>query len=438
MQRDSFVDKIKLIKKFLAIGIILCSGCGGPTQPIVESQHINQQKNKEALPAPNIKVYMENSGSMDGYVAGATEFEYAVYSYLSDIELADLGRNDSSSHKNNIELNYINSEIINQGDDIEKFIKNLEPNVFKQRGGNRGSSDISEILSKVLSKHSKDDISIFISDCIFSPGRQYKAQDNADEYLVNQQIGIRNCFRQKLLESPDYSVIIMRFMSSFDGFYFNKYDDRQKIKENRPFYIWLMGDVSQLQRLMKAVDVNEIKGSGVQNMCVITNINKTYNCSILPLEKIGNFDLDKQNPQTTIVGAQPDSKNGNKLFELTVGVDLSSCLINEDYLLNPAHYELSNAAFHVSKIINNSNRQSAYTHKVKLTSEDPIISRGSITLSLTEKLPDWIEELTDEEGESLVDQKDFANTYGLKYLIGGVFDAYKGSYTAKLITINLK
>ena len=227
-------------------------------------------------------------------------------------------------------------------------------------------------------------------------------------------------------------------MSSFDGFYFNKYDDRQKIKENRPFYIWLMGNVSQLQRLMKAVDVNEIKGSGVQNMCVLTNIDKTYNCSILPLEKIGDFDLDKQNPQTTIVEAQPDSKNSSKLFELTVGVDFSSCLIDENYLLNPVHYELSNATFHVSKIINNSNPQSAYTHKVKIASVDPIISRGSITLSLIEKLPDWIEELTDNEGESLVDQKDFANTYGLKYLVGGIFDAYKGSCKAKLITITIK
>ena len=432
------MDKITFVKRLFAISFVLCMGCGSPSLPNEQHQNIDEKQNSNILPTPNIKVYMENSGSMNGYVTGTTEFEYAVYSYLSDIELANIGVKDSATHKNPIELYYINSKILNQGNDIAAFIKDLEPYKFQQQGGNIGTSDISEILSNILSNHSENDISILISDCIFSPGKQYKAKDNADEYLVNQQIGIRNCFKQKLSISPDYSIIIMRLISSFDGYYYNKYDDKQKIKCNRPFYIWIMGNTNQLCRLMNNVDINDIKGSGVKHKCVITNINQSYSCSILPLERKGYFELDKQDPKTTIVDAKPDTKSDNRIFELTVGIDFSSALIDDEYLLDPSHYEVSNPAFSIHKIAKNQNQSSSYTHKIKLISKEPIISKGAITLSFVEELPQWVDDLTDLEGQELVDQEDFESTYGLKYLIGGVYDAYKDYYKTKLITINIK
>ena len=71
------------------------------------------------LPAPLIHVYLENSGSMDGYVKGTTDFENAVYSYLSDLQHADLGeRSPESPAKNVLELNYINSQVLQQRPDV--------------------------------------------------------------------------------------------------------------------------------------------------------------------------------------------------------------------------------------------------------------------------------------------------------------------------------
>ena len=62
------------------------ASCGGP--PAGPNQKLgNESPQTEVnLPAPTIKVFVENSGSMDGYVKGATDFENAVYSYLSDIQ----------------------------------------------------------------------------------------------------------------------------------------------------------------------------------------------------------------------------------------------------------------------------------------------------------------------------------------------------------------
>lgn len=93
--------------KFLAcvaIVMILCS-CGGGTQPpqpqtesIPADTATASATGKPAiaqLPKCNVSVYIENSASMDGYVKGVTEFEQAIYSYISDIKLADFCGNPS-------------------------------------------------------------------------------------------------------------------------------------------------------------------------------------------------------------------------------------------------------------------------------------------------------------------------------------------------------
>ncbi len=113
-----------MIKKFIfkittIISVVLVSSCGnggrpGVTVPTSQSpsnrstinQNPNniQQVNKSATKTAVFNVYVENSGSMDGYVRGATDFENSVYSYLSDIQNCD----ELCSEMN---LFYINSEI---------------------------------------------------------------------------------------------------------------------------------------------------------------------------------------------------------------------------------------------------------------------------------------------------------------------------------------
>ena len=94
-------------------------GCGGPPAGPNRNLGHNVVQQEVKLTAPTIKVFVENSGSMDGYVKGATDFENAVYSYLSDLQLADLGvKNDSISSKNSMELYYINSKVLPFAPDV--------------------------------------------------------------------------------------------------------------------------------------------------------------------------------------------------------------------------------------------------------------------------------------------------------------------------------
>lgn len=421
----------------IASGLVMVS-CGGP--PAVPGTSTNTAESKiiENLPTPTIKVYVENSGSMDGYVKGATDFENAVYSYLSDIQLAKLGIHSDTvvSSKNILELNYINSQILQQQSDVQAFIKALEPYSFKQKGGNRGASDMADILDKIIEQTTNNDISVFISDCIFSPGKQYKQKDNADEYLVAQQIAIKNHFAEKMNQNPNFAIIAMRLVSQFNGLYYNKFDDKININDNRPFYIWLMGDTKQLKRLIDTVDLSEIKGTGVQNIYMAFHPNEAFPYGILPQRGIGKFNPDKSDPKTTITNAKVDNKDGNNRFQLAIGVDYSHMLLPDEYLMNPNNYTISNKAYTI-EIVKNLNRNSFYTHIIKLNLIQPIISKGPIKISLQNVLPSWISTYTDEVGFDINADGAMEKTYGLKYLIGGIYDAYK-HHDYGSITINIK
>lgn len=434
------------MKKFFAP--ILCSaifiGCGGPpsapTQNVATPSSFNEQVKMDS-PAPTIKVYVENSGSMYGYVKGTTDFENAVYSYLSDIQLADLGEKPNNSSKNVMELNYINSQVIKHSPDVEEFIKKLEPSTFRLRGGNMGTSDMSDILKTILSQITENELAIFVSDCIFSPGNQYKAKDNADDYLVAQQIGIKNHFFERINGNQDFSVVVLRLVSQFNGTYYNKFDEKATINANRPYYVWLMGNRSNLKKVMNEVDIDKIKGSGVQNIYMASKPMKSLSYGILPQQSIGNFKPDPANTKTSVLNAKPIKIGKNTTFQLAIGVDFSQMLIPDEYLMNPNNYSVSNNAYRL-EIVKNKNSLSSYTHIVKLILIEPIISKGAIKITLNNSMPAWVEEYTDEVGLDINAEGAMEKTYGLKYLIGGVYDAYASNKEQEnnhgVITVNIR
>ena len=432
------------MKKFIAP--ILCSaifiGCGGP--PSTPNQNVatpssSSEQVQQELPAPTIKVYVENSGSMYGYVKGTTDFENAVYSYLSDIQLADLGEKVANSAKNVMELNYINSKVIKHTPDIKEFIKKLEPAEFRLRGGNMGTSDMSDILKTILSQITDNEIAIFVSDCILSPGNRYQAGDNADEYLVSNGIGVKNHFVKKTSECQDFSVVVLRLMSQFDGIYYNKFDARTTINANRPYYIWLMGNRSNLKKVMDEVDIDKIKGSGVQNTYMASKPIKSLSYGILPQQSIGNFKPDPANTKTSVLNAKPIKTGGNTTFQLSIGVDFSQMLLSDEYLTNPNNYSVSNKAYSL-EIVKNKNSQSSYTHIVKLNLTQPIISKGMVKITLHNNMPAWVEEYTDEIGLDINAEGAMEKTYGLKHLISGVYDAYSSNKENNngVITVNIR
>ena len=414
--------------------LLLLYSCGGRPQPPMPNgtpvantvSATNEEPIKPPLPNCNVNVYIENSASMYGYVKGVTEFEQSIYSYISDIKLADFC--------SSLNLNYINSKILRQSDDVSDFIEKLEPSTFKIKGGDHSTTDISNLFQKIMDEQGENDIAILVSDFVFSPGKK-----DASEYLTNQQIGIKGHFATRLKADPDYAAVLYRLVSKFEGKYYNKFDQPTQIKADRPFFIWLLGNKDQLQRLTAEVKKENMKGHGVDHTFCISKITAPTPYGILPMPRIGTFQIDPANVKTSILKAKTDSKAVGSKFVVSFGVDYSGFLLEDSYLTDPANYEVNNKAYTI-EISRNPNTSSSYTHiiKLKLDPSQPVISRGNIKVSLLKKSAPWAEEFTDNNGEDINAEGAMEKTFGLKTLIDGVYDAYKADATYASFTINIK
>lgn len=424
------------------------SGDGGATG-VSEEAHVKSHQIDVVgaqLFAPEIKVFVENSASMDGYVAGITGFENAVYSYLAKIQGADLGVIPDSlpQNKNVMVLNYINSKIIEQNPNIDAFIRALEPIAFKNKGGNRGTTDISQILRTIVEQTDDNDISIFVSDCIFSPGRAYAREDDAKEYLTSQKVGITTTFSSKLndRDGSDFSVAVMRLTSNFRGYYYDRLDAPHPYDGIRPYYIWLMGSREHIANLLKAINVDEIsefKDSGLK-VFIASNNSLDGACYEVLANGKGTGKFRKKD-KYTIANVKPAknrsagrggcSSGSEYIFKLPIGVDLSNVLLSDSYLLNPDNYDVSSQDYRIE--IDKNAPGSKYSHTLMLISESKIIPQGEVSITLKNVMPDWFNDYSVTEDTMVIDPE---KTFGLSYLMNGVVEAYSnkniGTLTIKI------
>jgi len=405
--------------------LVILTSCGnvrtgpGGEGPTVDSVGVDSVKPnvaiKPSMPIkPMVHVYIENTRSMDGYVKGATGFEQTIFSFLTDINIS--GAIDS------LNLFYINSLVIPHTDNLSEFIERLDPATFRKKGGNRGVTELADIVNAVLLRTGPNDISIFVTDGIFSPGRNR----NALEYLKNQQIRFRDNMHSHLARNPETAIVINRQFSNFDGEYFNRYDTPIIINEPRPYYIWIIGNIEHVNQLFASIPKRTQRL--FENSFTITRGNREVDYAV----KInsGRFNLYRGDPQKTITNLRRDRRSG--VVQFSVDANLSGLLLSDSYLLDPNNYTIStpNFEFTIKQAASNPH---GYTHTFDFTADR--VHKGKVALRLKSQIPGWIEEINDDLGLAALEGR----TFGIKYQISGVYEAFTfdtAYYTE--ISINIK
>jgi hypothetical protein len=411
----------------LALAILLFIACGDSggrrrfnppdteTATIAGSIPADTVKPVETV-KPVVNVYIENSGSMDGYVTGVTEFEQTIYNYLSDIIIADI--------VDSMKLLYINNEILPQGvitndsEVLRDFIEKIEPSTFKLKGGNRKTSDISDVIKSVLANTKENDIAILVTDGIFSPGKK-----NAKEYLVNQEIGFKNNMSDYLKKYPNTAVIVYQLFSKFKGTYYNNVDAKIPLDGQRPYYIWIIGRTDNLVTLRKEAPENKFNGSGITKMFSIVAGNRTVDYAVKA--RSGGFEISRNNPRTEIKDLKSERGKG---VRFAVNVNFDDLLLDDEYLTDSTNYELNHYELRVKR---NDNKLK-YTHSLNFTSTK--VRNGELSVKLKMSQPNW-EDVNDDDGSAAVAGK----TFGIKYQINGIYKAFtnKNEYYTE-IKINIK
>ena len=345
-----------------------------------------------------LKVYVENSGSMDAYMCAGSNLKDAVFDYVSDLKRLTTS----------CSLYYINSKIILYNGELKSYIKDLDPQSFARAGGNRGNTDLRDIIEKIIRANGKQTVSVFVSDCILD------IPENAIDFFGNCQVSIKNTFNEALSANPDLGVEIIKLDSKFDGYWYCGHN-RELLKDaKRPYYIWIIGSQKYLAEFNKKVPIENIIG-GI----------KEYSAYAAP-QKIP-FDMNRSTYVT----------NHSGKINVEILVNLRGSLQSSDLYKNTAQYKSANPSqVTVISACEITDASSPYSHVITLEIDNPeTLKHETLTFSYP-YLATWVSNSDDTTGTNVKANLD--RTTGLMALIKGIAEAYKNSTTYGSVSFELK
>lgn len=345
-----------------------------------------------------LKVYVENSGSMDAYMCAGSNLKDAVFDYVSDLK-----RFTASCS-----LYYINSQVIPYKGNLNSYIKNLTPQAFAKAGGNRGNTDLRWILDTIVKANEPNTVSVFVSDCILD------IPQNAIDYLGNCQVSIKNTFNEALSANPNLGVQIIKLESKFDGYWFSG-QHKELLKEvMRPYYIWVIGNQDYLAKLNREVSVEKIIG-GIKEYCAYAGP------QAIP------FDINKRKFVINHTG----------IIKVELLVNLRSALQSSAIYKNVAHYKSANPEqVSITSVDEVTDKSSRFSHVINLEILNPKTIRSETITFSYPQLPKWVIFSNDSTGQNVKENLD--KTTGLMALIKGVAEAYETSANYGSVSFELK
>lgn len=345
-----------------------------------------------------LNVYVENSGSMDGYMCAGSNLKDAVYDYVSDL----------SKYASSTNLFYVNSQIIKCNQPLNAYIQNLSPASFAASGGNRSNTDLRLMIDLILKSQRTNTVSVFVSDCILD------IPENAINFFGNCQVSIKNSFNEALKKDKNLGVQILKMQSKFEGYWYCSQNKELLHNVKRPYYIWVIGNKYALANLNKNVPYKDILG-GIDNYCAFS-----------PSEEIP-FDIEKKRYVV--------NHTGNVKVEILT--NLSYSLQSENVIRSIENYSASiPKEVNVVSVIPITKNDSKYSHIINVELLNAKTLKSASVVFSYPSLPSWVKASNDDSGTNV--KKNIDKTTGVLYLIKGVADAYKGQSTYGSINFNIR
>lgn len=411
---------------FSLIAVFLFSSCRHPGGEKVQSEIVPATIKK--VKAQTINVYIENSGSMDGYVNGNSEFKGAIRDLLVMLKY--------HYDEKNTNIYFINSDVhaTATSADLATFAQNINTLWYV---GDRKHSKLNCIFKQVLERTNNQSISILFSDYIYSvDGRNTVGLLNDEKSLT------KDAFLSKWKNGKvKLATTIVKMKSKFNGMYFPYTGGKFHIEMERPYYICVIGNQEILNDFNRKIELKAGKIEGFENKYVLSSEDpKELYFSVLNSSfNKGRFKIDRDNSARDYIHGIKDAQpiRGSDYLTFAIAVDFSKVQAENDYICNPTNYEVTTDNFNVLKVFNlnerdinksdwNTIKDHKPTHIILVQSTERKLHDSEVHFVLKKQMPQWVNNSNTEE--DINKDKLAGKTFGLKYWVEGITEAYETIY----------
>lgn len=381
-----------------------------------------------------LKLYLEASGSMFPYDApgGNGAFKRTLNDVLTEFDAVNPGQG---------KLYVVNTEVNDLGLSLSQFFK--ERNIFTiaKTKGKTTSTDFERIFSDILRNTSGNDLSVLVSDLIYSDPSltgmsAQKTLDAASSLLTT----VFNPY------ANTHSMLVIKLKADFDGTYYSWNNAKRKYAGERPYYLCLIGRNETMQQLYQDQTYQTIRRfdqlPGFADSWFFGRDTKAvtpfYSILVTDPARKGRFKRSDEEVRShakavhALTDVQPDVTD--KSLAIPVAVDLSALRLPASLLTDAGQYVVEGKDnFRVSSVQSYAGANGT-THKLLISTDKPARGERNATIRLRRQFPPrWIAN-TNTTNDASPDAK---STFGLENLLQGVERAYNPNNQSEYFTLKI-
>lgn len=310
---------------------------------------------------------------------------------------------------------------------------NLPGNSKVENIGEQGYTDFRKIFDQILNRTGKDQISILVTDMIYS----VKDMNGVNPQKVfNEAQGMINAvFKDEVKKK---AMLVIKMDGSYNGPYYAYDNSVRQFDGRRPYYIIIVGDNDSMSRLTMDKELlsfsrfTELKGYDNMYLFAASEIYQPYYSLLLSNPAIrGRFQPERgqEDQIKDINGVETDRNSGD--IRLALAVDLGHMLIDKGYLTDPANYRVESddeVTIREIRPINGKDvtpAEKKYLNKathIFILEMKQMRNDQEVSVQLLNRLPAWVEASSaDDDIHGLQP----GTTFGLKYLLQGIYNSYQ-------------
>jgi len=378
----------------------------------------------------SLTIYFERSGSMVPYDqrGGGGQLKKAVNDLINHFPAGS-----------KVDINIVNDGIYPYKHTVDEFLKDRDIYQSTAGVGDASYTDFQLIFNKILEAQRPSNVSVLVSDLIYSPQDTHGV--SLDKIFNEENSLATRAFAQY----KGKSVVVQQFMGDYSGKYYPYSGVPFEYNGKRPFYLVIIADGDVMDQLAQDKRYNGVlNADGLRNSYRFNQATAELPCRVLPewKDNAGRFRV-KHGDGIELAKCDGDRQTGKLCFSLAA--DLSGLMQDDAMLTNPANYEVQSIDGYKLTVqpiepgmltANNKEYLEGMTHVLTLVG-DLKSPRDEVHISLRNELPAWVRQSSTENDTSTGGS--FATTtLGLEHLMRGMFDAMKGgsSYFDVVITLH--
>ena len=372
--------------------------------------------------AVTLTVYFERSGSMVPYDSrdGGGQLKKTVNDMINRFP------GDS------VTINIVNDDIYPYTGDLESFLHDRDIYATTAGTGNASYTDFGRIFSRILEQQDSGNVSIVVTDLIYSPADMSEV---SLEKIFNEENSLATAVFKRY---KGKSVVVNRFMGDYHGRYYPALGGSFDYHGPRPYYVLLVADAAVLDRLT-AVAPGFVHPDGVTASYRFNQGTREVEHVVLPdwRDNAGRWRAGRGG-QAALTHVEADRATG--LLCLTVAARLDVLDLGDDVLCDSTRYRvesLSGFTLSVRPVTpdmvtgNNRDYLAGKTHLLTLrgTFKGP---RDRVRVALPNTFPQWVVEATSGDDSNPAAPRFATTTLGLERFLAGLYDAFNtgGDYFA--------